>query len=111
MITKGCTYGENNDVTLLQFGRGDIMISGIITNERVFGLSFSEVDPLRQIDWRNRILNPKTTDELENVVVFEFSEIKSVENLINTLNYVKQEMIKYKKHEIKSNKMFDEEGV
>ena len=111
MITKGCTYGSNHNVTLLQFGEGSIMISGVITNQRIFGLALSEVEPRYQVDWNNRILNPKTTDELDNLVMLEFSELKSVENLINTLEYVKQKMIEHQENEKESDEKLDEEGV
>lgn len=91
MIHKNAEMGNRKDVTVVEFGTGDILIAGIgAEKEKLHGVLFSQDVPKVKSNWNN-VENPITSiEEAKNPVVLYFSNPESVDQLITSLNEVKE---------------------
>lgn len=95
MITK-ITLGQTEDVTLCQFGTGDIMFNHIESAEFKYALAFHQTPP-REIGSTTTEFIGKTTDELKEMgipprVVLHFTRPESITALIHSLVEVQKKM-------------------
>lgn len=91
MIHKNAEMGDRKDVTVVMFGTGDIHIAGIgAEKEKLHGVLFSQDVPKDMSCW-NDVQKPiKCIEEAKNPVVLYFSNPESVDQLITSLNEVKE---------------------
>lgn len=90
MIYKNATLGEKEDVTVVQFGTGDIHICGLDSNEdNLYGVLFSQSTEKDISEWDN-VDDPITDiNETKDPVVLYFSNIESLEQVIKSLEEVR----------------------
>ncbi len=92
MITQNSTYKgkPNNIFTMIQFGTGDVLMTGQVLKDGTGGrflLSDIEEGEI------GRDLSNVLIKETETKVVIEFSNIESLDAVINTLTQLKQIII------------------
>jgi hypothetical protein len=92
MIRKNVKVGAVEGVTVLMFGFGDISI-GVTEDPQshVHGLSFIETEP-REIGYEDPSSKGKSTDDIPLSVFMTFTDVRSVDVLIERLKNVRDRM-------------------
>ena len=98
MIKKIELGEKSKDVLLIEFGTGDIMFNGLVSEGIRYGLGFQEHEP-RTIGSETDEYNGMTTDELPNEtrLIMSFTKPESISAVIHSLIELQK-------------KMFDEQG-
>lgn len=93
MITKNETYGISENVTIADFGTGDIVVADGFIHETKTGCLMLANDVPNDIgkDHPERI--GKTTDEVKQDVVFTFTNVESINVVIRALERAKIKMM------------------
>jgi hypothetical protein len=92
MIHKDATFGKTKNVTLLEFGTGDILMTGSRkSDEGITVVAMKTMNKPMPINVRfdSRY---KTFNEMQPEVVLVFKEIESIDSLISALQNTKIEM-------------------
>lgn len=95
-IKKNVKIGRHENVTIIEFGTGDIAVSNGRSgeDEKVKVVSFGQHTPKPVEDYQKDIPNPTgDTDGIDDPVIFYFSRPESVDTVIRALEKVKQELI------------------
>lgn len=86
MIKKNVRMDDRTDVTVVEFGTGDIHIIGLDWNEEdAHGVLFSEDVPKDITKWNTVDNVIKNISEAKNPVVLRFSRKESIDQLIDSL--------------------------
>lgn len=92
MIKKNENYGISEDVTIAEFGMGDIIVAeGHIEGESVGVLLMANDEP-NEIGTDHPPREGKTTDELKQDIIMIFKNIESLDVVIGALERVKEKM-------------------
>lgn len=94
MIFKNGTVGKHINVTLLEFGKGDIDVAPAITNGKPNSLVFY-ARPESEIGTTTNNVG-KTTDEVGIDVMFVFEKPESIDVIVKQLKAVKNNMLNHK---------------
>lgn len=94
-IFKNVKKGEHDNITIVQFGTGDIEISNGFEqdNPEIKVLALGQSKP-RPIEAYNDEVPTKdgTTDGLDNPVLLQFSNTESIDVIIDRLNRIKKDL-------------------
>lgn len=86
MIHKNARMDDRTDITVVEFGTGDIHIVGLDWNEEdAHGVLFTEDVPKDISKWNTVDKVLKNISEAKNPVVLRFSRIESIDQLIDSL--------------------------
>lgn len=94
-IIKDAKVGKTKEVTIVQFGFGDVLVSSGHDSEKkeIKMLAFSEHKPLYA---DQTLQQAEDTNELENLVLIHLTGIESVDAIMNHLKAIKKQLIKEK---------------
>jgi hypothetical protein len=89
-INKNVRVGRHTNVTTIQFGTGDILISqGYEPDSKNKVLTFGQHVKKPQEYWHKDVPTGGDTDGLENPVIFYFDNVDSVDTVIRALEKIK----------------------
>lgn len=95
MITKNFTNDQVKDVTLLQFGTGNIRFDKVHYADGSVGLAFAQVEEPHEIGSETSENVGKELKELTDVqVLMDFSNPASIAALIHSLIEIQKQMLK-----------------
>lgn len=94
MIKKNERVDGCEDVTVVEFGTGDIHMVGVDWNDTgVHGLLFSEDEPKDISEWDNVEDKIHSVREAKKPVILSFSRLESVDQLIKSLTEIRDKFI------------------
>ena len=86
MIYKNARMDDRTDVTVVEFGTGDIRVVGLDWDEEnAHGVLFSEDVPKDITKWNTVDNVLKNISEAKNPVILRFSRVESIDQLIDSL--------------------------
>lgn len=93
MIHRNFTNEQVKDVTLLQFGTGDIRFDKVFYDDGTVGLAFAQVDPPRRIGEETSENIGKVLSELQDIqVVMDFNKPESITALVHSLLEIQKKL-------------------
>lgn len=86
MIYKNARMDDRTDVTVVEFGTGDIRVVGLDWDEEnAHGVLFSEDVPKDITKWNTVDNVLRNISEAKNPVILRFSRVESIDQLIDSL--------------------------
>lgn len=93
-IEKNLKVGIHEDVTVIRFGTGDILISeGYEPDTNYKVLTFGQDVPKPKEDWHKDVPIGGDTDGLKSPVILYFDNIDSVDTVIRALKKIKNNLL------------------
>lgn len=91
MIKKNMRIGERTDVTFVEMGTGDILVTGVNWNDvGHHGILLSQHSPKGIEEWDNVKTPISSIEEAQSPIVLCFTREESVDQLITSLIEVKE---------------------
>jgi hypothetical protein len=90
MIHQNMKLGETDNMTVLQFGTGDIGIVEALNKENTSLVMFSNIRP-RKIGSKI-LIKAKTLDDLKPQVIMIFDSIESIDTVMRSLRRAKKRL-------------------
>lgn len=93
MILKNKRFGNVEDITSLEFGKGDILVTPGIGDDKDYACVMFRNDVHGEIGRESEMYNGKTSDDLQPDVVMFFDKAESIDVVIDVLNKAKAALI------------------